>query len=311
MRCSAFGTASLWQVESARTFQDWAAATQRHEKRGVAMSERDDLWEQYAVTGDPALREEIILQNVPLVRHILGRLAIPMLTEEAYSDLVSQGILGLIDAVDRFEPKRGWRFSTYASLRIRGHIIDALRAMDVLPRGARKRVKGIEQAVSRLRMELRREPSEKEVAAAVNLDLKTYRAALVEANCAVLSIDAVMENDDGENSASLQDLLCDEDALDPEDSAERVELEQRLAVALRRLPRRLQVLLSLYYYEGLTMREIGQILDLSESRVSQLHAHAMKQLRLGLEPTEAVPETVPSTSWAQSAPMSVPVFAGG
>jgi RNA polymerase sigma factor for flagellar operon FliA len=273
------------------------------------MSERDELWEQYAVSRDPSLRDEIILQNVPLVRHILGRLAIPVLSEEAYSDLVSQGILGLIDAVDRFEPKRGWRFSTYASLRIRGHIIDALRAMDVLPRGARKRVKGIEQAVSRLRMELRREPNETEVAAAVNLDLRSYRAALVEANCAVLSIDAFIEDDEGDSSVSLQDILYDEDAPDPEESLERVELEQRLTTALRRLPRRLQLLLSLYYYEGLTMREIGLVLDLSESRVSQLHAHAMKQLRAALETADAIPDAAPFAGWVQRAP--VPVFAGG
>lgn len=273
------------------------------------MCERDDLWEQYAESRDPALREEIILQNVPLVRHILGRLAIPVLSEEAYSDLVSQGILGLIDAVDRFEPKRGWRFSTYASLRIRGHILDALRGMDVLPRGARKRVKNVEQAVSRLRMELRREPSETEVAAAVNLDLRSYRAALVEANCAVLSIDAVIEDDGRDNALSMRDFLCDYDAPDPEETVERVELKQRLEAALRRLPQRLQLLLSLYYYEGLTMREIGQVLELSESRVSQLHAHAMKQLRATLEPIDAFPTPVPDTVLSRSSP--APAFAGG
>jgi RNA polymerase sigma factor for flagellar operon FliA len=273
------------------------------------MNERDELWQQYTESRDPALREEIILQNIPLVRHILGRLAIPVLSEEAYSDLVSQGILGLIDAVDRFEPTRGWRFSTYASLRIRGHILDALRGMDVLPRGARKRVKGIEQAVSRLRMELRREPSDSEVAAAVNLDLKSYRAALVEANCAVLSIDAVIEDDNGDNSLSLRDVLRDHDALDPEETAAQVELEQRLADALRRLPRRLQVLLALYYFEGLTMKEVGLVLELSESRVSQLHAHAMKQLRAVLEPSEPFSSAIPEPRLRRRAP--VPVFAGG
>jgi RNA polymerase sigma factor for flagellar operon FliA len=273
------------------------------------MSERDELWEKYVESHDPTVREEIILQNVPLVRHILSRLAIPVLSEEAYGDLVSQGILGLIDAVDRFEPKRGWRFSTYASLRIRGHILDALRSMDVLPRGARKRVKGIESSVSRLRMELRREPSEREVAAAANLDLKSYRAALVEANCAVLSIDAVIEDDGGDNALSLRDVLCDHDAPNPEEAVEQIELEQRLAAALHRLPRRLQVLLALYYYEGLTMKEVGLVLELSESRVSQLHAHAMKQLRTALEPSVAFSNRVLEPAFHHSA--SVPAFAGG
>ena len=162
------------------------------------MGYRDDLWGEYVKTRDPRVREEIILQNIPLVRHVLGRLAVPALSDDAYRDLVGQGILGLIDAVDRFEPDRGWRFSTYATLRIRGNILDSLRAMDMLPRGARKRVKGIERAISRLRMELRREPLEDEVANAMNLDLKSYRAALVEASCTVMSIDAVIEADEME-----------------------------------------------------------------------------------------------------------------
>jgi len=254
------------------------------------MGDCNDLWEQYKRTGDPALREEIILQNIPLVRHILARLAITRLSEETYRDLVSQGVVGLIDAVDRFEPKRGWRFSTYATLRIRGQILDTLRAMDILPRGARKRVKGIERAISQLRMELCREPNEEEVAAAVNLDLKTYRWALVEANCTVLSIDAALEDDGRDNVFCLQDLLHDRDALDPEESLEEAELRQHLAIALRQLPQRLRLLLSLYYFEGLTMKEVGEVLDLSESRVSQLHARAMKQLRAALESREATPQ---------------------
>jgi RNA polymerase sigma factor for flagellar operon FliA len=255
-----------------------------------SMSDCNDVWEQYVKTGDPALRDEIILRNMPLVHHILGRLAIPTLNEETYHDLVGQGVLGLIDAVDRFEPQRGWRFSTYATLRIRGQILDALRAMDILPRGARKRVKGIERAISRLRMELCREPREDEVAAAVDLNLKAYRRALVEANCAVVSIDAALEDDGSGNTFSLQDLLCDQQARDPEETLAESELREQLSVALRQLPRRLQLLLSLYYYEGLTMREIGQVLDLSESRVSQLHGRAMEDLRTVLEPEDAVPE---------------------
>ncbi len=243
------------------------------------MGKRDELWQRYAQTHDPRLREEIILANIPLVRHVLNRLSIPVLSEEAYNDLVGQGILGLIDAVDRFEPKRGWRFSTYATLRIRGHILDALRAMDLLPRGARRRVKEVERVLARLRTELGREPRDEEVAAHADLDLKTYRATLLEANCAVFSLDAPLESHPKDDDRTLRDFLWDRDTPGPEETLENTEQLQQLEAAIRRLPRRLQILLSLYYYEGLTMKEVGQVLDLSESRVSQLHSRAMQQLR--------------------------------
>jgi RNA polymerase sigma factor for flagellar operon FliA len=273
------------------------------------MGRRDDLWDQYVKTRDSAVRGEIIVQNLPLVRYVLGRLAIPALDDDVYNDLASQGILGLIDAVDRFEPKRGLRFSTYATLRIRGCILDTLRAMDTLPRSARKRVKGIDQAVSRLRMKLGREPRDEEVASAVNLDIKTYRAALVEANCAIFSIDASFKTDDTGDAFSFRDFLCDKDSPNPEEALERAELQQRLAAAFRRLSRRTQLLLSLYYYEGLTMKEIGQVLDLSESRVSQIHARAVISLRAALEQDKVVPRPEPSVQLPQRVP--APALAGG
>lgn len=273
------------------------------------MGAREELWQRYTETRDPTLREEIILENIPLVRHILRRLAIPTLSDELYRDLEGQGIVGLIDAVDRFEPKRGWRFSTYASLRIRGQILDSLRDMDILPRAARKRVKAIEKAVSLLRMDLRREPNEHEVAQAVDLDVKTYRSALVEANCAVLSMDAAFEDEENENTLSLRDILSDENDLGPEEALVETELQQRLEVAVESLPTRLQLLLSLYYFEELTMKEIGEVLELSESRVSQLHTRAMKQLRRALAPADPTPVAVPVPSFPQ--PTSTPVFALG
>lgn len=268
---------------------------------------RDELWNQYMQTRDPGVREEIILQNIPLVRHVLKRLAIPTLTDDTYHDLMSQGILGLIDAVDRFEPRRGWRFSTYATLRIRGHIIDSLRAMDMLPRSARKRVKNIERALARLRAELGREPHDEEVATETHLDLKAYRAALVEANCTVLSLDEPFEISDAGETGCLRDLIQDDNATPPENALEEQELRERLTVAVQQLPERLQVLLSLYYYEELTMKEIGQVLDLSESRVSQLHARAMRRLQAALEHEPALTATHAPTA----RPALVPVFATG
>jgi RNA polymerase sigma factor for flagellar operon FliA len=272
------------------------------------MGKRDDLWAQYIKTGDPALREEIILQNVPLVRYVLGRLSIPSMDNDVYNDLVSQGTLGLIEAVDRFEPKRGLCFSTYATLRIRGYILDALRAMDILPRSARQRVKKIEQAVSRLRMKLGREPREEEVASELKIDPKAYQAALVEANCAIFSLDALFEADASGHEVCFHDFAQDKNTPHPEDTLEYSELLQRLTTALRRLPHRTQLLLALYYYEGLTMKEVGQVLDLSESRVSQLHARAMTALRTALE-EKVVSRPAPSARFPRGT--AVPAFAAG
>jgi RNA polymerase sigma factor for flagellar operon FliA len=273
------------------------------------MKEREDLWKQYAETCDPALREEIIVQNVPLVRYVLGRLTIPALDAEVYEDLVSQGILGLIDAVDRFEPERGLRFSTYATLRIRGHILDALRAMDILPRSARRRVKEIKRTIAQLRMKLGREPHDDEVASVLNLDRQAYQSALIEANCAILSLDTSFEMDADGRTPSLQSLLCDEDNAGPEESLEQAELLRLLTAAFRQLPHRTQLLLSFYYYEGLTMKEIGQVLNLSESRVSQLHARAIIGLRAALE--QNAQSRRPAPVVRLSRPVPAPVFAAG
>jgi RNA polymerase sigma factor for flagellar operon FliA len=179
--------------------------------------------------------------------------------------------------------------------------------MDILPRGARKRVKVIDRAVSRLRMELRREPSDDEVAAAVDLDVKSYRAALVEANCAILSIDSTIDTNGAEPGSSFRDILSDPDTPNPEETLTGTEVYECLTRAFEQLPERLQILLSLYYYEGLTMREIGDILDLSESRVSQLHARAVTRLRSSLEHQQAIPETASVMHLPDAMPL--PVFA--
>jgi RNA polymerase sigma factor for flagellar operon FliA len=158
-------------------------------------------------------------------------------------------------------------------------------------------------------MELCREPNDEEVAAEVNMDLKSYHAAQLEANCSVMSLDSALDSEDREQSVSLQELLTDQNAEDPEEALEECELLQRLTVVLRRLPQRSQLLLSLYYYEGLTMKEIGEILELSESRVSQIRAGAIDCLRAGLEAEQAAPLNPPKLQFPQSAP--VPVFAAG
>ncbi len=246
------------------------------------MTEREDtaLIQRYAASRDPALREAIILRYVPLVHYVLGRLGVLRQASAEYEDLVSAGLLGLIDAVDRFDATRGTRFSTYAALRIRGQVLDYLRSQDWLPRGARQRARAAQQAVNTLWAELGRAPTEQEIASHMELDLAKLRQALTDASHMILSLD---EAGVTEEEASLHEVLPDEDQPDPAQALLEKELQMRLIEALKELPEREQHILALYYYEGLTMKEIGAVFGVSESRICQIHAAAVMTLRAILQ----------------------------
>ncbi len=237
-------------------------------------------WARYAESRDPALRKELITRNMHLVRYVVERLGfgVSYLDRE---DLVSEGIVGLIDAVDRFDPQRGIQFITYATIRIRGQILDALRTRDMLPRSARRRVKGMQDAVQTLVATLGEPPSEEQLAEFMNVSPEQLQQTMCDASLEVCSLDAPLV-EDGE-TFSLQNLLEASDDCEPAEQHDRAELLEEMRVALRRLPERQQLLLSLYYIEELTMREIGEVLSVSESRVSQLHAQAIMNLRGVLE----------------------------
>lgn len=237
-------------------------------------------WARYAESRDPALRQELITRNMHLVRYVVERLGfgVSYLDRE---DLVSEGIVGLIDAVDRFDPQRGIQFITYATIRIRGQILDALRTRDMLPRSARRRVKGMQDAVQTLVATLGEPPSEEQLAEFMNVSPEQLQQTMCDASLEVCSLDAPLV-EDGE-TFSLQNLLEASDDCEPAEQHDCAELLEEMRVALRRLPERQQLLLSLYYIEELTMREIGEVLSVSESRVSQLHAQAIMNLRGVLE----------------------------
>lgn len=237
-------------------------------------------WARYAATRDPALRSHLILQNVHLVRYVVERMGFgvsPMDRE----DLVSEGIVGLIDAVDRFDPGRGIQFVTYATIRIRGQILDALRTRDMLPRSARRRVKGLQDAVRSLVATLGEPPSEEQLAEYMSLSPEQLQQTMRDASLEICSLDAPLA-ENGE-TFSLQSLIEAPDDGEPAEQHDRAELREEMRQALKKLPERQQLLLSLYYVEELTMREIGEVLSISESRVSQLHAQAILNLRALLE----------------------------
>ena len=253
---------------------------------------RDDaeLWARFLAARDPELREAIVLRYVPLVHFVLNRLGLSPTLGPNYEDLVSQGLLGLIEAVDRYDVKHGAQFSTYAALRVRGRVLDQLRALDFLSRSARRRVRDVQQGITSLWARLQRTPSDEELAAHLGLDLAQLWNALAESHQVMLSLDSISSDDESESS--LHELLIDDDHDDNADPAEaqaESELKSRLADALRKLPEREQRLLSLYYYDELTLKEIGAVLDLSESRICQLHARAVMTLRAMLADDEDVP----------------------
>ncbi len=240
------------------------------------------LWPRYRQTHDPAIREKLILAYSPLVKYVVDRLAISLPAVLDAEDLVSYGIIGLIDAVERFDPDRGFKFETFALPRIRGTIIDQLRALDWLPRSARQRAKEIERAIAELRTNLGRMPKDEEVAQHLNLDIQRYHQAVQEAATVTLSLDHVLSFDEDESPLSLADLVEDRQAPSLPGSAERNELLNALIGAIGELPERDRMVIALYYNEELTMKEISKVLDISESRVCQLHARAVLKLRAAL-----------------------------
>ncbi len=246
---------------------------------GIPLGDIDATWMRFVEARNPKLREQLIMHYVHLVRFVVARLGIPSTSTLDADDLLSFGVIGLINAIDRFEPDRGIKFEAYATARIRGAVIDQLRALNWMPRSAVSRSRQLERMLAELEQRLGRPAHEDEIAAEFGVSIDRYRHMLVEAGTSILSLDAPlapMRSDD--DTASLAELLEDASAPSPSEEAERHEQQQQLAAALSRLPPRERLLISLYYDDELTMKEISQIMHVSESRVCQLHAQAVLRL---------------------------------
>jgi len=240
---------------------------------------RDDLWAEFIKTGLQKAREELITEYVPLVRFVVGRLGIPPTSLLEFDDLVSYGMIGLINAVDRFDPTRGVRFEAFATPRIRGAVIDHLRALNWQPRAAVSRIRQVEAALSSVEQRMGRPAKEEEVASELGISVERYRQTLLDASTTVLSLDVPVGSFQDDEMASLKDLLEDSDTAGPAEAAEQHEMALALSTAIDQLPEREQLLLALYYQEELTMKEISKVLSVSESRVCQLHMQAIMRLR--------------------------------
>jgi RNA polymerase sigma factor for flagellar operon FliA len=232
-----------------------------------------------------AERERMIVRYAPLVRQVVGRLMVILPQALDRDDLLGYGAIGLIEAVDRFNPSLGTSFEGFAAERIRGSVIDALRATDWVPRTARKRARDIQRTFAELEESLGRPPLDEEVAEALGLSLTQLHRAMADAVTTMVSLQRPLRVSDGdEPGALLIDSIADGDT-GPSDKVEQVELHGQVLDALRHLEERERLVLSLYYEQSLTLKEIGQVLEISESRVWQLHARAILRIRvhIGLE----------------------------
>ena len=226
-------------------------------------------------------RERLILEHLPQVRLIARRIHERLPDNVNFDDLVSTGIVGLISAIDRFDPSHNVKLKTYAEYKIRGAILDSLRGLDWAPRQQRKRTKQIESAIAHIEQRLQRMPSEEEIAAELNLTIDQYHDWLVDIRGINLgSLDSVIGDDEGHD---LLRYISDEEENWPSQVVERAELQKLLAQAIDRMPETERLVLSLYYHEELTLREIARIVNLHESRISQLKSQAILRLRSWIE----------------------------
>ena len=240
-----------------------------------------ELWDEYKSGATADARERLILHYSPLVKFVAGRVAAGLPQSIEQSDLVSYGIFGLIDAIDKFDPGRGFKFETYAISRIKGAIIDELRSIDWVPRSVRAKARAIERAYSKLENELKRSPEDNEVAAELEMSHGELAQTLSQISfTGLVALDDLLAASSGDRtgSATVGDTIADRQH-DPVEAFESDEMKHLLADAINRMPDRERLVLTLYYYEGLTLAEIGGILGVTESRVCQIHTKAILQLR--------------------------------
>jgi RNA polymerase sigma factor FliA len=251
------------------------------EERAEIESAIAELWREYKETGKESLRERLILHYSPLVKYVAGRVGVGLPPNIEQADLVSYGIFGLIDAIQKFDLERAIKFETYAISRIKGAIIDELRSIDWIPRSVRYKAREVEKAYAALEARLHRTPTEAEVAGELGIALEDLHTIFSQVSFVnVVALDELLSaGQERGDKLSLVDTLEDTKAEDPVTAFETEETKYLLAKAINTLPEREKIVVTLYYYEGLTLAEIGQVLGVTESRICQMHTKAVLQLR--------------------------------
>lgn len=249
----------------------------------------DGLWERYGQKPSREVRDQLIVHYSPLVKYVASRVAAGLPQNVEQADLVSYGIFGLIDAIDKFDPERGYKFETYAISRIKGAMLDELRSMDWVPRSVRTKAKRIEQTNAKLEAKLGRAATDEELADALDITVTELETMLTKISfVGVVALDEMLSGTERGDSMTLGDTIPDKGA-GPVGAFEVEEMRQLLAESINSMSEREKTVLTLYYYEGLTLAEIGQVLGVTESRVCQIHTKSVMRLRSRLSAAEYSP----------------------
>ncbi len=243
----------------------------------------DEMWVEFKKTKSPAIRDALIRQYMPLVKYVAGKVSVGMPGSVEFDDLVGFGQFGLLDAINKFDPEKGVKFKTYAVTRIRGAIFDELRQLDWVPRSVRQKSREIEDTIVRLESNLGRPASDAEVANAMGITENEFQQTVMKVSgTSVLSLNDVWYSGDDSDRVSIGDSIEAPSSLNPDVIVEREEIRRIIIEAINELPEKEKMVLILYYHEDLTFKEIGQVLEVSESRISQLHTKANLRLRAKL-----------------------------
>jgi len=240
----------------------------------------EELWQQYRKTRDPAIREAFIKQYNPLVKYVAGKVAIGMPNNVEFDDLVGYGVFGLLDAIDKYDPDKNVKFKTYAVTRIRGAIFDELRQIDFVPRSVRQKTREIESTISNLEAQLGRTATDQEIANAMGMDESEYMKTMQKiSGTSIISLNDLWYSGDDNDKVSIGDSIESPSSMNPDVVVVNEEIRRVIIEAINDLPDKEKKILVLYYYEDLTLKEIGRVLQVTESRVSQLHTKAILHLR--------------------------------
>lgn len=243
----------------------------------ISDEELEALWLEFLKDkSNKKLRDELIVQYIYLTRYVIGRVKVSLPVSYSIEDITSYGVEGLIDAIEKFSPDKGARFETYAIMRIRGTIIDKIRSQDWIPRSTRKRIKDVKQTAEQLKQKLGRTPTSSEIGECLGIEKEKVDAILAEDT----SVSSLYEKKgSSEESIEIIDTIEDKNSLNPLEKLEEKDTKKELQHALKNLPERERMIMVLYYHENMTLKEIGETINISESRVCQLHAQAIMKLR--------------------------------